>query len=217
MLHSTEEITILFIAFYFFSFYFNWRLITLQYCGGFCHTFTWISHGCTCVPHPDPPSLLPPHPISQGHPSAPALSTLSHALNLDWRSVSHMIIYMFQCYSLKSSHPRLLPQSPKDCSIHLCLFCCLVYRDFIFLKTDLTISLPSMRYFITSFADDSEFTFFFSLLKALVTFSGPSLQLTALHLMTMCYICSNIFPTPHPSRSSDASPMKHSEILPSFR
>ena len=23
------------------------RLITLQYCGGFCHT--WISHGCTCV------------------------------------------------------------------------------------------------------------------------------------------------------------------------
>ena len=31
--------------------YFNWRLITLQYCGGFCHTLTWISHGCTCVPH----------------------------------------------------------------------------------------------------------------------------------------------------------------------
>ena len=30
--------------------YFNWRLITLQYCDGFCHTLTWISHGCTCVP-----------------------------------------------------------------------------------------------------------------------------------------------------------------------
>ena len=29
--------------------YFNWRLITLQYCGGFCHTSTWISHGCPCV------------------------------------------------------------------------------------------------------------------------------------------------------------------------
>ena len=54
--------------------------------------------------------------------SAPALSTLSHALNLDWLSVSHMIIFMFQCYSLRSSYPRLLPQSPKDCSIHLCLF-----------------------------------------------------------------------------------------------
>ena len=31
---------------------------------------------------------------------------------------------MFQCYSLKSSHPCLLPQSPKVCSSHLCLYCC---------------------------------------------------------------------------------------------
>ena len=31
---------------------------------------------------------------------------------------------MFQCRSPKSSHPRPLQQSPKDCSIHLCLFCC---------------------------------------------------------------------------------------------
>ena len=108
--------------------YINWRLIALQYCGSFCHTFTWISHGCTCAPHPEPSSRLPPHPIPLGHPSAPALSTLSHALNLDWQSISHMMIYMFQCYSLKSSHPCLLPQSPKICSLHPCLFCCLTYR-----------------------------------------------------------------------------------------
>ena len=92
------------------------------------HTFTWISHGCTCVPHPDTPSHLSPFPIPQGHPSAPALSTLSHASNLDWQSISRMIIYLFQCYSLKSSYPRLLPQSPKVCSLYLCLFCCLAYR-----------------------------------------------------------------------------------------
>ena len=72
-----------------------------------------------------------PHPIPQSHPSAPALSTLSHALNLDWYSISQMIIYMFQCYSLKSSHHHLLPQSPKVCSLHLCLFCCLTYRVII--------------------------------------------------------------------------------------
>ena len=36
----------------------SWRLITLQYCSGFCHTLTWISHGVTCIPHPDPPSLI---------------------------------------------------------------------------------------------------------------------------------------------------------------
>ena len=76
---------------------------------------------------------LPPpsHPIPQGHPSAPALSTLPHASNLDWWSISHMIIYMFQCYSLKSSHPRLLPHSPKVCSLSLCLFHCLTYRVII--------------------------------------------------------------------------------------
>ena len=108
--------------------FFNWRLITLQYCSDFCHTLIWIGHGCTCVPHPEPPSHLPPHLIPQGHPSAPALSTLSHASNLDWQSLSHMIIYMFQCHSLKLSHPCLLPQSPKVCSLHLCLFCHLAHR-----------------------------------------------------------------------------------------
>ena len=72
-------------------------------------------------------SILNPLPHSSPfHPSGSsqwtALSTLSHASNQDWRSVSHMVIYMFQCYSLKSSHPRLLPQSSKVCSLHLYLF-----------------------------------------------------------------------------------------------
>ena len=84
----------------------------------FCHTLTWICHGCACVPHPEPLFHLPPHPIHLGYPSAPALSTLSHASNLDRRSVSYMIIYMIQCHTLKSSHPRPLSQSPKDCSIY---------------------------------------------------------------------------------------------------
>ena len=53
----------------------SWRLITSQYCSGFCHTLTWISHGYTCIPHPDPPSYLPPHPIPPGLPSAPGPST----------------------------------------------------------------------------------------------------------------------------------------------
>ena len=36
----------------------------------------------------------------------------------------HMAVYMFQWCSLKSSHPCLLPLSPKVCSLHLCLLCC---------------------------------------------------------------------------------------------
>ena len=97
----------LFYSFYLFI-YFNWRLITLQYCGGFCHTFTWISHGCTYVPHPDPPSHFPPHPIPQGHCNAPALSTLPHTSDLDWWSISHTIMCMFHCYSLKSSPDKAM-------------------------------------------------------------------------------------------------------------
>ena len=53
----------------------SWRPITLQYCSGFCHTLTWISHGFTCIPHPVPPSLLPLYLIPLGLPSAPGPST----------------------------------------------------------------------------------------------------------------------------------------------
>ena len=109
----------------------------------FCHTLTWICRGCTCVPHPEPSSHLPPHPFPLGHPSVPAPSTLYHASNLDWWFISHMIIYMFQCPSPISSHPRPLPQSPKDCSIHLCLFCCLAYRVIITIFLN-SIYMPSL-------------------------------------------------------------------------
>jgi len=107
--------------YYYYIFYF-----TILY--WFCHTSTWICHGCTCVPHPESPSHLPPRIIPLGHPSAPGPNILCPALNLDWRFGFYMMLYMFQCHSPKSSHPLPLPQSPKDCSIHQCLFCCLVYR-----------------------------------------------------------------------------------------
>ena len=61
--------------FFFLIFFISWRLITLQYCRGFCHTLTWISHGYTCIPHPDPRSHLPLHLIPLALPSAPGPST----------------------------------------------------------------------------------------------------------------------------------------------
>ena len=67
----------------------------------------------TCSPSEIPSHLLP-HTIPLGHPSAPAPSIQYRASNLDWRLVSYMILYMFQCHSPKSSHPLPLPQSPKD-------------------------------------------------------------------------------------------------------
>ena len=85
--------------------------------------------------------LLPPP--SPSHPSGLSQCTLFHASNLDWSSISHSIIYIFQCYSLKSSQPCFLLQSPKVCSLHLCLFYCLTYRVIV------TIFLNSiyMRYY----------------------------------------------------------------------
>ena len=87
--------------------------------------------GVHVYPHPELPSHLPPHLSLLACPRAPILSALLHALNLRLSSVLHTVIYMFQCYSLISSHPRLLPHSSKVCSLHLCLCCCLAYRVII--------------------------------------------------------------------------------------
>ena len=98
-------LTVFFLIFIFTLFYFTilcW----------FCHTLTWIHHGCTCDPKHEPPSHLPPHNIPLGHPRAPAPSMLSPASDIDWWFNSYMIVYMFQCHSPKSSHPLPLPLSP---------------------------------------------------------------------------------------------------------
>ena len=57
----TSTLFLFFLIFIFTLFYF-----TILY--WFCHTLTWIHHGCTCVPKHESPSHLPPHNISLGHP-----------------------------------------------------------------------------------------------------------------------------------------------------
>ena len=61
----------------FFSFIFiSWRLITLQYWSCFCHTLTGISHGFTCIPHPDHPPPPPSLPNPPG--SSQCTRTITH-------------------------------------------------------------------------------------------------------------------------------------------
>ena len=83
----------------------------------------WI-YMCSPFQSPLPPPS-PSHPSGSSHCTSP--EHLSCASNLGWWSVSPLIVYLFQCCSLRSSHPRLLPQSPKVCSVHLCLFFCFAY------------------------------------------------------------------------------------------
>ena len=121
-----------FIFFYFFSLFFK----------NFYFYFILLYNTVLVLPYIDmnPPRVymssqswtpLPPHIISLDHPRAPAPSILYPALNIDWWFISYMIVYMFQCHSPKSSHPLPLPQSPKVCSLILCLFCCLAYMVII--------------------------------------------------------------------------------------
>ena len=90
--------------YYFFNFILFLNFTILYW---FCQILKWIRHRYTCVPHPEPFSLLPPYTLPLGRPSAPAPSIQYPALNLDWRLVSYMILYMFQCHSPKSSHLSL--------------------------------------------------------------------------------------------------------------
>ena len=57
------------------SFFLNFILFlnfTILY--WFCQISKWIRHRYTCVPHPEPSSLLLPHTLPLGRPSAPAPS-----------------------------------------------------------------------------------------------------------------------------------------------
>ena len=116
-----EKHHLFFILFYF---------LTLQYCIGFAIYQHESATGIHVFPilNPPPSSLPVPSfwvvPVHQ-----PQASSIVHQT---WTCNSfHIWYYTFQCHSPKSSHPLPLPQSLKDCSIHLCFFCCLAYTVII--------------------------------------------------------------------------------------
>ena len=107
-------------SFFYILFYF----LTLQYCIGFAIYQHESITGIHVFPILNPPPSSLPRPSLWVVPvHQPQASSILHQT---WTGDS-FILYMFQCHSPKSSHPLPLPQSPKDCSIHQCLFCCLVH------------------------------------------------------------------------------------------
>ena len=120
-LHFTfkQEFLILFLENVFI--YFNWRIRLYN----IVMVFTIHQHELAIVMCPLPPESPPTSlPIPPGCHRAPALGSLHHTPNHHWLSILHMVMYMFQCYSPKSSHLLLFPRSPKVCFLHLCLLCC---------------------------------------------------------------------------------------------
>ena len=126
LIPSSFKLFLYLIILNFFSFIFiSCRLITLQYCSGFCHTLTWISHGFTCIP------ILIPPPTS-----LPIPSLWVFPVHQPWALVSCIQPGLVICFTLDSTLVSMLfsqniPPSPSPTeskslfctSVSLFLFC----------------------------------------------------------------------------------------------
>ena len=99
-----------FIIFYYKFTYFNWRLITLQYCTGFaihqhesamgsCSPWT----ACSGVPHPEPPSLYHSSGSSQCTSPKHPISCIKPGL---------AIHFMYDIIHVSMSFSQIIPSSP---------------------------------------------------------------------------------------------------------
>ena len=103
-------------------FFFNFTILYW-----FWHISTWILHRYTRVPHPEPSSLVPSLWVVPVH-----QLQASSIVHRTWTGDSFHIWY-YTCFNaIVPNHPTLsLSHSPKNCSIHQCLFCCLMSMGFL--------------------------------------------------------------------------------------
>ena len=107
---------------------FNWRLNTLQYCIG----FAIHQHESATGVHVFPIRTPLPHP-SPYHPSGTFQNT-SPKHPVSWIESGLAIHFLYDIIHISMPFSQIIlphPQSPKDCSIHQCLYCCLTYRVII--------------------------------------------------------------------------------------
>ena len=134
--------TIYFFLFFFIDFFYPFIIyllllllllfFTLQYCIGFAihqHESATGVHVFLILNLPLPPPS-PYHPSGSSQCTSPKLPVSCIEPVLAIRFL-YDIIHVSMPFS--QIIPPSLPQSPKDCSIHLCLFCCLAYRVIVLL------------------------------------------------------------------------------------
>ena len=101
--------------------YFNWRLLTLQYCIGFAIHQHESTTGIHLFPILNPPPTSLPIPSLGVNPvHQPQGSCIEPGL---------AIHFLYDIIHVSMTFPQIIP--PTDYSIHLCLFCCLTYRVII--------------------------------------------------------------------------------------
>ena len=88
-------------------FFFNFILFNFTIVYWFCHISKWICHSYTCVPHPEPSSLLPPHTIPLGHPSAPAPS-----IQLSCIKPGLVTRFIYDIIHVSMPFSQIIPRSP---------------------------------------------------------------------------------------------------------
>ena len=109
------------------------KLIYLFYTSQYCVGFVIHQHASATGVHVFP--ILNPPPTSLPIPSLWVIPVhqpqASCILHQTWTDDSFLIWY-YTCFNaILPNHPPPTPHSPKDCSIHLCLFCCLAYYSAI--------------------------------------------------------------------------------------
>ena len=84
--------------------FFNFIFLSILY--WFCHTSTWIHHGCTRVPHPEPPFHLPPHTPSG---SSQCTSPKHPVSCIKPRLVIH---FLYDIIHVSMPFTKIIPPSP---------------------------------------------------------------------------------------------------------
>ena len=96
------------IYFAFLNYIFIWKIIGLQNCVS-CINMNQPQVYICSLPL-EPPLPLPPYPTPLGGDRALGLSSQHHTANSHWLSVLHMVMYMFQCFSVgEDAHGRWRP------------------------------------------------------------------------------------------------------------